>query len=322
MARLLDDLLDISRITRDKIDLRKEVVDLRRASQDAVAAVRSAMMARKVTLNVQLPDEPVLVYGDPARLQQVQVNLLVNAVKFTPAEGTINLTVACESDRAVIRVSDTGVGIPRALIGRIFDPFVQGRVAVEQGTEGMGLGLTLVRSLVELHDGGIRVRSDGPGLGSQFTVDLPLSRGHVEGRTEDGPENTSFADSTDLKVLIVEDNDDARDMMRMLLESYGYDVVTAADGLSALTSLEVERPDVAFIDIGLPELNGYEVVRRARQRAACRNTYLVALTGHGQPADRSKARDVGFDDHLTKPVDLDEVGKVLTTAASARTERG
>lgn len=214
----------------------------------------------------------------------------------------------------MIRVTDTGIGMSRNLLQRIFDPFVQGNEAVDQSEGGMGLGLTLVRSLVEMHNGVIRAHSDGPGKGSEFTVELPLS---LPPRDDSAPPKTSDAvevDTAGLKLLVVEDNKDDRDMMEMLLKSYGYEVIVAGDGLSALTSLELERPDVAFVDIGLPEMDGYEVARRARRRLGADTACLVALTGYGRPADQQKARDAGFDQHLTKPVDMESLcGLVVET---------
>jgi CheY-like chemotaxis protein len=208
----------------------------------------------------------------------------------------------------------------RELLSQIFEPFFQGPAAVEQRNPGMGLGLTLVRALVEMHGGTVLAESDGPGKGSTLTVELPPSREEAKERKPpaDGPD-ADRPRATDLKILIVEDNSDTRDMMKMLLESYGYAVVTAGDGRSALEVLETKRPDVALVDIGLPEVDGYEVARRARrQRPDGSGAYLVALTGYGRPADRKKAQEAGFDDHLTKPVDMDAIWKVLEAAGRRR----
>lgn len=320
MARLLDDLLDVSRFTRDKFNLRKELVDLRLASEDAVMAVRSTMAERGVELHVELPEQPVYVYGDLARLQQVQVNLLFNAAKFTPSGGSVRLALAIVGEKAVIRVADNGIGMSRELLRQIFEPFFQGPAAAEERNPGMGLGLTLVRSLVEMHGGTVLAASAGPGKGSSFNVELPLSRERAEHHApRAGGENADRTRTTNLRILIVEDNSDTRDMMKMLLESYGYEIVTAGDGRSALELLEAERPDVALVDIGLPEMDGYEVARRARRkRPDGSGAYLVALTGYGRPADRKKAQEAGFDDHLTKPVDMDVLWKVLEAAGRRR----
>jgi len=258
MARLLDDLLDVSRITRDKIELRKEVIDLRQTAQDAVLAVRSTATARRLRLKVHLPDEPLHVHGDPAR----------------KSEG------------------------------------------------GMGLGLTLVRSLVEMHGGSVHARSEGVNRGSEFTVRIPLSPEPTKKTNLKETVGENAMDTTGLKLLVVEDNDDSREMLQMLLESYGYEVVTARDGVEALTTFEVESPDVAFIDIGLPEMDGHEVARRIRSKRRENRPYLVALTGYGQPTDRQRALEAGFDGHLTKPAKVDAIRKLLEEGARRLSERG
>jgi two-component system CheB/CheR fusion protein len=320
IKRLLDDLLDISRITQQKIDLKKSTFDLRQTADDAVLAVRSAATSHEVKLDVDVPGEPLYVHGDAARLQQVQVNLLVNAVKYTPPGGRIDFSLRRRGDEVRIRVRDTGVGMSKELQRRVFEMFVQGNETLDRSEGGMGVGLTLVRTLVQMHGGTVRARSAGPGKGSEFVVDLPLSQPPAQpADAPDAPEPAA-CDTTHLELLIVEDEDDARDMLRMLLETYGYHVTAAADGLAALRAMEVERPDVAFIDIGLPELDGYGVARRVRKTDAIKAMHLVALTGYGQPADRKKARDAGFDDHLTKPVQMDALFRILEQVARCRND--
>jgi two-component system CheB/CheR fusion protein len=321
MGRLLDDLLDISRVTQGKIELRQEVIDLRREAEQAILAVRSTVTARELELNVRLAEEPLYVHGDAVRLQQVQVNLLVNAAKYTPAGGEIDFQLEREQDQAVIRVRDTGVGMSKKLQRRAFDPFVQGNETLQHSEGGMGLGLTLVKSLVEMHGGTIRVASDGPGRGAEFVVGLPLTRKAPPSPNAKDESDDALPDTTHLKLLVVEDNEDAREMLRMLLESYGYEVGTAEDGISALTAIEAAQPDVAFVDIGLPEMDGYDVARRIRTKHIADDTRLVALTGYGQSSNQSKAREAGFDHHLTKPVNMDRLRGLLEEVATKRTQQ-
>jgi CheY-like chemotaxis protein len=198
-----------------------------------------------------------------------------------------------------------------ALQKRVFDPFVQGDETLDRSEGGMGIGLTLVRSLVEQHGGSVHASSGGLGKGSEFVVTLPLARPPAPSPQQCESPQTPECDTTGLRLLVVEDDTDGRDMLQRLLETYGYQVTTAADGLSALRAIELEQPDVAFVDIGLPELDGYGVARHVRQKKGIDQTYLVALTGYGQPADRKRARDAGFDDHLTKPVKMDELLRIL-----------
>jgi CheY-like chemotaxis protein len=279
--------------------------------------------AHELKLNVEMPDEPLYIEGDAARLQQVQVNLLGNAVKYTPAGGSIDFVVKRRDAQAVICIRDTGVGMSKSFQKRVFEPFVQADETLHRSEGGMGVGLTLVRSLIELHGGTVVARSDGVGKGSEFLVELPLSQKMPKGEQplEDPPlECEETCQTRDLKLLIVEDNSDAREMMRMLLESYGFTVVTAPDGLAALTTIEIERPDIAFVDIGLPEMNGYDVARRVRRTGVAMDTHLVALTGYGQSSDRQKAQEAGFDDHLTKPVAMDQLEAILSKVGKQRAD--
>jgi two-component system, chemotaxis family, CheB/CheR fusion protein len=308
MARLLDDLLDVSRITRNKIEIRKRVVDLRETSREAVEAVRPSLGGHRVQLDVDLPQEPVWVYGDPARLQQIQVNLLTNAIKFTPAGGKVGLCVRCEEGRAVLRIRDTGVGIPSEMRDRIFELFVQLNAPPGGGEGGMGVGLTLVRALVQLHEGEVTLHSDGEGQGSEFVVRLPLDTSG----NRPAPEELSLQPLSELRLVLIEDQFDIRMVTGRLLEAIGCKVIATEDGFKGIDAIERFRPDAALIDIGLPMIDGYEVARRIRQLPAGQLVRLVALTGFGQQSDKQKALDAGFDAHLVKPVSLHELASVLS----------
>lgn len=309
MAHLLDDLLDVSRIEQGRVELRRTVLDLRATAEAAVESLRDRFRSAEIDLDVYLPDEPVLVKGDETRLQQIQVNLLVNAVKYTAAGGCVDLTVSTSDGQAVITIRDTGVGMTSTLLTKIFEPFVQADETLDRADGGIGVGLSLTKSLVELHHGTITAHSDGPGRGSEFVVQIPLSKeANLEG--EHG-EYMSPVDSTHLKLFLVEDNDDARNTLKLLLELEGFQVGTAADGRSAVDAIKSEQPDVAIVDVGLPEIDGFEVARRLRETLPPDKLCLVALTGYGQPKDRLMALEAGFDEHLTKPVDTPKLFKLL-----------
>jgi two-component system CheB/CheR fusion protein len=307
MARLLDDLLDVSRITRDKIEIRRRKIDLRETSREAIEAIRPLLQARKLKLEISLPEQPVCVDGDPARLQQIQVNLLNNAVKYTDPEGTISLSLRSEGDEAVLSIRDTGVGIPEEMQEKIFDIFVQLDGRFGQSDGGMGVGLTLVKALVKLHGGQVSVHSEGEGKGSEFIVRMPLLGAHEI----PSPPKESRPNLDGMRVLLVEDNPDIRNMTRRLLQSFGCEVHAEEDGRSGLEAIMQLQPDVAIVDIGLPGLDGYEVARQVRQREDGHHFRLIAATGFGQESDRQKAREAGFDAHLVKPVRLKELVKML-----------
>ena len=320
-SRLMEDLLDVSRITRGKVELRKAVVDFRNVAKDAELAVRSLVTAHQLNLSTSMPEEPLFVYGDETRLQQVLVNILVNAAKYTPAGGRIEFTMERKDDAVVTVVKDNGIGMSSALQKRVFDPFVQADETLDRADGGMGVGLALVRSFVQLHDGSVRVSSGGKGKGSEFTVRLPLTQRKPERNSANDVMDSGVRQSTSpLRVLIVEDNPDVRDMMRMLFELEGHAASTSGDGISALASFEAEPPDIAFVDIGLPEISGYEVAKRIRLKHDSNEIYLVALTGYGQPKDRQKAREAGFDEHLTKPVNMTRVRELLVEVSSRLAE--
>jgi two-component system CheB/CheR fusion protein len=315
VARLLDDLLDVSRMRQDGIELRKRRVDLRSTLQLVMEQVRPAADAAGVQIEVELPGEEVGVVADPDRMQQVEVNLLSNAVKYTPRGGKVWLRLAVEEERAVLTVEDDGIGIPREMVERIFEPFVRAidddQLVHGRPTQGMGLGLALVRSIVRAHGGEVIAESEGPGCGSRFRVKLPLAGAvHVEGAVvpEVGPQ---------LRVVLVEDQDDSRELLTEVLQRSGFHVYSTRDGESAVEVIRNVRPSVALVDIGLPGINGNEVARRVRSDGNDR-VFLVALTGYGQQHDREAILQAGFDQHLVKPVDTATLLEVLRSQRGLR----
>ncbi len=306
LARMTDDLLDAARAMTGKIVLQRQSLDLGEAAARALATLRAAGRTGRRRLAQQL--EPVWIDADPTRIEQILGNLLGNALKFTPEGGTITASVAKEGDDAVLRVSDTGVGMSRELSARVFDPFVQGERPLDRSFGGLGIGLTLVRRLAELHGGSASAESDGADRGSRFTVRLPAARAPSMRRA--GPDSKGAVTARD--ILIVEDNPDARETLRRMLELSGHRVRVAADGLSALEAVRQAAPEIALIDLGLPQMDGYELARRIHaEYDAARRPYLVALTGYGLPEDRSRTREAGFDLHLVKPVDAATLAAAL-----------
>jgi CheY-like chemotaxis protein/two-component sensor histidine kinase len=316
LTRLVDDLLDVSRVTTTKVRLSLRPLDFTRAVKAAVEALRArgAMDRHQVTCE----GPPVWVNADETRIEQIVTNLVGNAVKFTPPGGTVAVTVGREGHDAVLTVKDSGVGIPPDAVARIFDLFVQGEGTLDRAQGGLGIGLTLVRRLVELHGGTVRARSDGPGKGSTFTVHLPAT----EAPASTAPERIPMApaSTSPRRVLIVEDNDDAREMLRVLLTHEGHEVHEAVDGPSGLEAALTLRPDVALLDVGLPGLDGYALARAIRARPQGQQIFLVALTGYGQLEDRQRANEAGFDAHVAKPVD--PTGLTLLLARSIQSSPG
>jgi PAS domain S-box-containing protein len=307
LTRLVDDLLDVARVTSGKIEIRSQTIDLYAVAARTVEAMREA--GRTAEHDVTVDGEPVTVYGDPARLEQVAYNLVDNAIKYTPAGGQVRVTVRRKDGDAVLRVRDTGEGIRTDLVDRVFDMFVQQPQGLDRSRGGLGLGLTLVKRLVELHEGSVAVASDGPGRGSEFTVRLPVSTRQL-GRHDAAPSAPDPAPQR-LRVLIAEDNADARDSLQLLIELAGHEVEAAEDGPGALEKIRAVMPDVAVIDIGLPGMDGYAVARAVRQDPVTRSVRLVALTGYGQADDKKRALDAGFDVHVAKPVDPEKLAGFL-----------
>ncbi|MCA9124054.1 MAG: PAS domain-containing protein [Planctomycetaceae bacterium] len=324
MSLLLNDLLDVARVTQGKIDFQKSVFDIRELVPDAVLAVKSLVQDKQQQLYVDQPDRELLIEGDSARLLQVLENLLTNATKYTPREGRIQLSLSREDNDCRISVRDSGRGIKPELLANIFDMFVQADETLDRREGGMGVGLTLVRSLVEMHGGTVWARSEGEQQGSEFVVRLPISYKRQDSAAEGSitppdsendqkPGNNASAGRTaPVRVLLVEDNADAREMLRTLLELDGYQVQVAENGKVGLEMLLQSRPDVALVDIGLPEVDGYEVARRVRKSLDNGDVYLVALTGYGQHKDRAAVFAAGFDEHLVKPVDLRALARILS----------
>jgi signal transduction histidine kinase/integral membrane sensor domain MASE1 len=317
MVRLVDDLLDVSRITRGKVGLRRERVDLGTAVRRTAEAMQPLLEERGHRLSVSLPSAPVAVDADPTRLEQVLSNLLVNAARFTPDHGTISFSVAREGDQAVISVRDDGIGIRREMLNRIFDAFAQADRLPERVQEGLGLGLTLVRSLVEMHGGTVTVASEGTGRGSEFVVRLPC----LPGESAPAPKPARApqaqhpaATARRRRVMVVDDNVDSAESLTVLLQLAGHEVRMAHDGPSALVLAREYRPEVVLLDIGLPAgMDGYEVAQRLRPDAGPAGVVLVALTGYGQEEDRRRAVQAGFDHHLVKPVDVARLTQLMGT---------
>jgi PAS domain S-box-containing protein len=318
MARLVDDLLDVSRIMRGKVELRREPVELAAVVARAVETARPVIDAEGHELTVAVPPEPLWVDGDPVRLAQVVSNLLHNAAKYTEPGGQIRLSAAREGETTVLRVSDTGVGIAPEQLPRLFDMFFQAERRTRQSQGGLGIGLSLVKGLVELHGGSAEAHSDGPGQGSEFIVRLPLlARDEKQGdRGARGPEPVPKA--APRRVLVVDDNVDAADSLALLLRLEGQEVTVAYDGPSALERAVADPPAVAFVDLGMPKMDGYELARAFRAHPTLRSVVLVALTGWGQPEDRQRTREAGFDRHLVKPVQAKALHRLLGEPAPAR----
>ena len=301
MVRLIDDLLDVSRITRGKLDLRKERVELATVIGNAVDTTRPLIEAAGHSLTVSLPPQPVYLDADPMRLAQVFANLLNNAAKYTDRGGRLWLTAAPDGNDIVIAVRDTGIGIPADSLTAVFEMFAQVDRSLEKSQGGLGIGLTLVKRLVELHGGTVEARSDGPGKGSEFIARLPRvpARKAPRNRQSDGvrtqPQMTC-------RILVADDNRDAAESMSMLLRMMGNDVRTVHDGVQAVEEASAFRPDVVLLDIGMPRLNGYAVARAIREQRWGAGMVLVALTGWGQDDDKRRADEAGFDQHFTKPV--------------------
>jgi len=309
MARLLDDLLEASRITQDKIELRRSVLDLRGVVRDAVDAVRGLMETRGLDFSVDVDPEPLYVDGDGARLQQITVNLLSNAAKYTPSGGHVALVAKRLGNEAKISVSDDGLGIPKEMLESAFDLFVQSRRTLDRAEGGLGVGLTLVRGLVTKHGGHVHARSDGESKGSEFTVHLPLVA--APAAKEPAHRAAAMELPKGAKIVVVEDNADSRDVLCALLTHAGFDCQSSDNGSAGLALIDEVKPVAAIVDIGLPGIDGLELARRIRKSSIHQHIYLVALTGYGQEGDRQMALAAGFDEHLVKPVDFAALQRLL-----------
>jgi PAS domain S-box-containing protein len=315
LARLIDDLLDVAQVTHGRIRLHRESVCLAEVIERAVQATRFLIEERGLGLSLSLPSEDVRVQGDPARLEQVIVNLVSNAAKYTGRGGRIEVLAERRAREAVIRVRDNGVGIAPEMLPRIFDLFVQAGRGLDRTQGGLGIGLTVVRSLVALHGGRVEAHSEGLGKGAEFVVHLPAVTAPLEGPAIPAS-SVPARRSPRARILIVEDNSDAAEGLMMLLEAFGHDVKVASDGPTGLQVAADDVPELMFVDIGLPEMDGYEVARRARRSPVLREVILVALTGYGQQEARERALAAGFDHHLLKPVDASTLRSLIEDVAS------
>lgn len=313
LVRLVDDLLDASRISSGKISLQKERVSLALIVMNGVELSRPFIESQNHQLSITLPTETVYLDADATRLAQVLQNLLSNAAKYTPPGGRIELHAECNGKQVTVRVTDTGLGIPREMLSRVFDMFTQVDHSIERSAGGLGIGLTLVQRLVELHGGEVEARSDGPNQGSEFIVRLPTS---IQS-SEDSAivDFTEVRSATRLRILVADDNIDSADTLAMMLGALGHHVDIAYDGVAAMEAVSSHQPDIVLLDIGMPRLNGYDAAREIRARDPRGQIVLVAVTGWGQDEDRRRSQQAGFDHHLVKPVDLASLERILDLVA-------
>lgn len=313
----MDDLLDVSRVTRGLVTSKRERVDLVDAVRRALESVQGLLDDKAHRVVLELPPTPVVVSGDPVRLEQILVNLLANAGKYTDPGGQIALSVDCRGGCAEIRVRDNGIGMTSENLDRIFELFSQADRSLARSQGGLGIGLTIAKRLVELHGGSIEAASDGPGCGSTFTVRLPLAAGAAA--TQAPPEVSAGAVGQGRRVLVVDDAIDIAETLAMLLADSGHEVAVAHDGRGALTKAVDFAPELILLDIGLPGLDGYEVARRLRSDPRTQHTVIVALSGYGHAEDLRRAAAAGFDRHFVKPVDLDELEAFVRDAGAQAT---
>jgi signal transduction histidine kinase len=308
LVRLVDDLLDTSRIMQGKISLRKEPVDLAQLIEQSVKSIRPMVSERQQELATHLPKEPLWLNADPVRIDQIIKNLLNNAIKYTDAHGRLELTAERQGSQAVITVLDTGIGIESELLPNIFELFTQSTRSLDRSQGGLGIGLTLVQQLVELHNGSITAHSEGPGMGSRFIVRLPIHEEALAAKAALPPVRIGLS----RRVLVVDDNIGAARMMCSLLAKAGnHEVEMSHDGPSALVKVQEFLPEVVLLDIGLPGLDGFQTAKRIRAVPEFRNIVLIAVTGFGQDFDRLKSKEAGFDKHLVKPVEFSHVQELL-----------
>jgi PAS domain S-box-containing protein len=319
LTRLVDDLLDISRINQGKFNIKMEILELAQVVAQAVEASRPLIDARKHGLTITLPHHPVRVNGDSARLIQVFNNLLTNSAKYTPEGGRIWLMAEQEDDAAVVRIRDTGLGISREMLPAIFELFAQADRAKDAEEGGLGIGLSLVKSLVELHGGSVSANSEGLGKGCEFVVRLPLStQPAAPEKTADQGSNGAPVSAADAnRVLVVDDNRDAANSLAILIQAWGHQIRVAHEGLHALEVAREFRPDVVLLDLGLPGMPGVELAEQLRQEPGLEKTFLVALTGYGADEDRRRTSEAGFQAHLVKPADLNELQTLLANRRAA-----
>jgi PAS domain S-box-containing protein len=315
LVRLVDDLLDLSRITHNRLELRKAPVELGAVVAQAVEGSRAIVDSMRHDLRVVASGPPIHVEGDPARLAQVFANLIHNAAKYTSPGGAIEVRVERRGGEAVVAVKDNGAGIPPGKLDSIFEMFQQVQGSLERSQGGLGIGLTLVRRLVQMHGGTVRAMSEGEGKGAEFVVRLPILAAGPAPAAQPAP---SRPPSAGRRILVVDDNLDSAESLAMLLHITGHETVTAHDGAAALEAARRHRPEVVLLDIGLPTLNGYEVCRRLREESWGKGMVVIALTGWGQDEDRRKSREAGFDGHLVKPVNYAALVALLDSLGPAK----
>jgi signal transduction histidine kinase/ActR/RegA family two-component response regulator len=315
LVRLVDDLLDVSRITANKIHLRREPHELGRLMATAVESIMPLVTAADQQLDVRMPSTPIRIDGDAARLVQIFANVLNNAVKFTPRGGQIWFTADEQSTEAVVRIRDTGIGIASDVLPRVFDMFRQAAPILERSAGGLGIGLSLARRFIEMHGGRIAINSQGLGQGTEVEIHLPIAPGQAATAVAAERDASAAAASRNLRVLIVEDNRDAAAMLELAVSQLGHVTRVAHDGATAIPAALEFAPDLILLDIGLPVMNGYAVVRALRERPEFTNVHVAAITGWGQDDDRRKAREAGFDSHFTKPLALEALEDLLATIA-------
>jgi signal transduction histidine kinase/ActR/RegA family two-component response regulator len=310
LTRLVNDLLDLSRVAAGKIVLKRNIVDLRSIAAQSVAVVQAAAERHDISLEVRHCEKPLLADADSVRVDQIVTNILTNAIKYTPEGGHVVVDLRPEDGDAVIEVRDDGVGIAADRIGSIFELFAQAENAIGRAQGGMGIGLALVRNLVELHGGSVHADSPGVGKGSVFTVRLPVASETEAQRALDPHPAHAEEDVPARRIVIVEDNEDVRDLLRLRLSKLGHDVLDAKDGVEGLRVLLSERPDLALVDLGLPGMDGFELARGVREKLG-QDVVLVAVSGFGQPEDKRRALEAGFDEHITKPADVKDIEGIL-----------
>jgi CheY-like chemotaxis protein/two-component sensor histidine kinase len=312
-VRIVDDLLDVSRISRGRLELRKTPMALALAVESALESCNSLFSSRGHEITLSIAPEPLLVEGDFARLAQVFVNLLSNSAKYTNPGGQIRVSLQKDGEHALVLVHDSGVGIPRDALSSVFDMFSQIQSHKRLAAGGLGIGLALVRSLVQMHGGSVEAHSEGPGTGSVFSVRLPLIKaasGEAAARHPDAEASTP----TRRRILVADDNVDAAATLALLLEMQGHETCTAMDGGQAVEVAATFRPDIIFMDVGMPRVDGLEATRRIRAQPWGKSILIVALTGWGQPNDRRQTHDVGMNLHLVKPINLEGIAAVLAHA--------
>ena len=316
LTRLVDDLLDVSRITRGRLEIRKKRVELPEILRGALETIQNQINRKGVRLHVSLPPEPVSLDADPVRMTQVVLNLLDNAVKFTPEGSSIWLTAEREEGLLVLRVRDQGRGLEPDELPELFQMFYQSRQTRSLSIGGLGIGLALVRRLVELHGGTVEATSPGPGLGSEFVIRVPYVEERVDVGAAPSEGSSEASPSGSRRILVVDDNRDSAESLALLLRLTGHEVMAVHDGLAAIEAADSFGAEIVLLDIGLPEMDGYEVAKRIRQRTNGKRVTLIAVTGWGQEGDRRRSREAGFDAHLTKPVEASILEKLLAAVPS------